>query len=135
MRNTQYFTAGQAAKEAGVSKTTISKALHSGRLSYIEKTSAGYRIDPAELFRVFPKSSTLHGKVNDAEHPVNGLELAKIEAERDALRKQVEDLRHSLNRAEENADQWRDQAQRLALTYDGRESLLDGIKRLFGRGH
>ena len=25
MRNTQYFTAGQAAKEAGVSKTTISK--------------------------------------------------------------------------------------------------------------
>lgn len=133
MRNTQYFTAGQAAKEAGVSKTTISKALKSGRLSYIEKTSAGYRIDPAELFRVFPKSSTLHSKGNDIEPPVNGLALAKIEAERDALKKQVEDLRHSLGRAEENADQWRDQAQRLALTYEGRGGLLNGIKRLFVR--
>ena len=133
MRNTQYFTAGQAAKEAGVSKTTISKALQSGRLSYIEKTSAGYSIDPAELFRVFPKSSTLHSKVNDTEHPVNGLKLAKIEAERDALKKQVEDLRHSLGRAEENADQWRDQAQRLALTHENRTGLLDSIKRRFVR--
>jgi len=133
MRNTQYFTAGQAAKEAGVSKTTISKALKSGRLSYIEKTSAGYRINPAELFRVFPKSSTLHGKANDTEHPANGVELAKIEAERDALKKQVEDLRYSLGRAEENADQWRDQAQRLALTHENQTGLLDGIKRLFIR--
>jgi len=133
MRNTQYFTAGRAAKEAGVSKTTISKALHSGRLSYIEKTTAGYRIDPAELFRVFPKPSPLHSRVNDGEHPVNGVDLAKIEAERDALKKQVEDLRHSLDRAEENADQWRDQAQRLALTYEKQGGLFDGIKRLFVR--
>lgn len=130
MRNTQYFTAGQAAKEAGVSKTTISKALQSGRLSYVEKTSAGYRIDPAELFRVFPKSSTDNTTVNDEEHPVNSVKIAKLEAEREALQKQVDDLRHSLSRAEENADQWRDQAQRLALTHKARPSLWE---RLFKR--
>lgn len=127
MRNTQYFTAGQAAKEVGVSKTTISKALQSGRLSYIEKTSAGYRIDPAELFRVFPKSSTDNTTVNDEEPYVNSVKIAKLEAEREALQKQVDDLRHSLSRAEENADQWRDQAQRLALTHEARPSLWERI--------
>ena len=127
MRNTQYFTAGQAAKETGVSKTTISKALQSGRLSYIEKTNAGYRIDPAELFRVFPKSSTINATVNDEEHPVNSVKITKLEAEREALQKQVDDLRHSLNRAEENADQWRDQAQRLALTHEARPSLWQRV--------
>ncbi len=53
-----YFSLGQAAKEAGVAKSTISKALSSGKLSYTEKNSAGYKIDPAELFRVFPKTAT-----------------------------------------------------------------------------
>ncbi|WP_026606236.1 hypothetical protein [Methylocapsa acidiphila] len=52
-----YFSLGQAAKEAGVAKSTISKALSSGKLSYTEKGTAGYKIDPAELFRVFPKTS------------------------------------------------------------------------------
>jgi hypothetical protein len=52
-----YLTLGQAAKEAGVAKSTISKALASGKLSYREKNSDGYKIDPAELFRVYPKSS------------------------------------------------------------------------------
>ncbi len=52
-----YLSLGQAAKEAGVAKSTISKALSSGKLSYAEKGTAGYKIDPAELFRVFPRTS------------------------------------------------------------------------------
>lgn len=51
-----YLSLGQAAKEAGVAKSTISKALASGKLSYREKSSEGYKIDPAELFRVYPKT-------------------------------------------------------------------------------
>jgi hypothetical protein len=52
-----YLSLGQAAKEAGVAKSTISKALASGKLSYREKNSDGYKIDPAELFRVYPKTA------------------------------------------------------------------------------
>lgn len=52
-----YFSLGQAAKEAGVAKSTISKALSSGKLSYAEKGTSGYKIDAAELFRVFPKQA------------------------------------------------------------------------------
>jgi hypothetical protein len=52
-----YLTLGKAAREAGVAKSTISKALASGKLSYYEKNSEGYKIDPAELFRVYPKTT------------------------------------------------------------------------------
>src|ERR1700730_13200536 len=55
--NRMYLTLGKAAREAGVAKSTISKALASGKLSYCEKNSEGYKIDPAELFRVYPKTT------------------------------------------------------------------------------
>lgn len=48
------FTLGTAAKAAGVSKSTIHRAIKSGRMSARTKDGSGYQIDPAELFRVFP---------------------------------------------------------------------------------
>jgi multidrug efflux pump subunit AcrA (membrane-fusion protein) len=51
------FSLGTAAKAAGVSKSTIHRAVASGRMSARSKGSAGYEIDPAELFRVFPPQS------------------------------------------------------------------------------
>jgi hypothetical protein len=62
--NHMYLSLGKAAKEAGVAKSTISKALSSGKLSYREKNSDGYQIDPAELFRVYPKTAK-----TDADEP------------------------------------------------------------------
>ena len=50
------FTLGTAAKAAGVSKSTIHRAIKSGRMSARTKDGSGYQIDPAELFRVFPAS-------------------------------------------------------------------------------
>lgn len=72
-----YFSLGQAAKEAGVAKSTISKALSSGKLSYAEKGTAGYKIDPAELFRVFPKTA----KTDPAEPSPNDWKLGQSHSE------------------------------------------------------
>jgi hypothetical protein len=47
-----------AAKEAGTSKTSILRAIQSGRLSAPRNDQGGYEIDPAELFRVYPRRST-----------------------------------------------------------------------------
>jgi hypothetical protein len=44
---------GQAAKETGLDKSTISRAIKSGKLSAERQESGRYEIDPAELFRVF----------------------------------------------------------------------------------
>jgi len=54
---------GQAAKETGMDKSTISRAIKSGKLSATRKENGGYAIDPAELFRVFAPAS------KDTEHP------------------------------------------------------------------
>jgi excisionase family DNA binding protein len=51
------LTLGQAAKETGVSKPTISKAINKGRLSATKNEQGEYQIDPAELFLVFPLAS------------------------------------------------------------------------------
>ncbi len=49
------FSLGQAARETGLDKSTLSRAIKSGRLSAQRKNgNSGYEIDPAELFRVFP---------------------------------------------------------------------------------
>ena len=44
----------QAAQQAGVSKSTILRAIRAGRLSATRTEDGGYAIDPAELFRVYP---------------------------------------------------------------------------------
>lgn len=101
-----YLTLGQAAKEAGVSKSTVSKALKSGRLSFVSKASAGYEIDPAELFRVFPKKpQETVASEQLVTPPETGTEDRR---EVELLREQLEDLR-------KDRDAWREQAQRLAL--------------------
>ncbi len=119
-----YLSLGQAAKEAGLSKATISKALKTGRLSYVSKSSAGFQIDPAELFRVFAPKPLLTVESERSQTPV---ETGKYQAdvfELQLLRERVEDLQR-------DRDAWRDQAQRLALA--GPEQQPKKGWRLFGQ--
>jgi hypothetical protein len=118
-----YMSLGQAAKEAGVSKATISKALKSGRLSYVAKSTAGYEIDPAELFRVFPRKPLATVESERSETPVEtGNSDSRLEVQ--LLRERVEDLQR-------DRDAWREQAQRLALS--GPEQQPKKGWGLFGR--
>jgi hypothetical protein len=119
-----YLSLGQAAKEAGVSKATISKALKTGRLSYVGKSTAGYEIDPAELFRVFTPKPLV---TVDSERSQTPVETGKSQAdvfELQLLRERVEDLQR-------DRDAWREQAQRLALA--GPEQQPRKGWGLFGR--
>jgi hypothetical protein len=119
-----YLSLGQAAKEAGLSKATISKALKTGRLSYVSKSTSGYEIDPAELFRVFTPKTLVTVESERSQTPV---ETGKSQAdvfELQLLRERVEDLQR-------DRDAWRDQAQRLALA--GPEQQPRKGWRLFGQ--
>lgn len=49
------FSLGEAAKEVGKSKTTLTRAIKSGRLSAHRREDGSYQIDPAELFRVYER--------------------------------------------------------------------------------
>ena len=55
MSNPIKLTLGQAAKEVGISKPSLSVAIKKGRISANKNDSGVYEIDPAELFRVYPQ--------------------------------------------------------------------------------
>ena len=51
------YTLREAAAEAGCSRSTIHRAIKSGRLSARRGEDGSYAIDPAELARVFPREA------------------------------------------------------------------------------
>lgn len=128
--NTTLFSLNQAAKEAGKSTSTISKYLKNGKLSYVSKDEGGYKIDPAELFRVFPKANSepIREKKDRkiANTHENTIEYIQLQAERDILdeklkmrEEQNSDLKYRLEGIEKERDDWRDQAkQSLRLLED-----------------
>jgi FtsZ-binding cell division protein ZapB len=120
-----YFTLGTAGKAVGKSKMSILRAIKDGRLSYVEKTDAGYKIDPAELFRVFPpvtdsvigddvsRDDALQGSIQG----VTSFSALIFEERLKALQqriedkeKQLEELRTDRDRWQQQADYWRQQA-------------------------
>ncbi|MCI0468319.1 MAG: hypothetical protein L0Y57_15185 [Beijerinckiaceae bacterium] len=128
-----YFTLGQAAREAGVAKSTISKALSSGKLSYREKNPEGYKIDPAELFRVFPPkpaaTSFDETQANDWQPGEPGAETvpysAKFEIEFARLKSLVEEKDRRITDLEFDRAQLREDRHRLTENWqDERVRLL-----------
>jgi excisionase family DNA binding protein len=92
---------GEAAKELGVSKPTVQRAIKNGRLSATRRDDGSYDIDPAELRRAFPADVTAERNVTpDLKHGETGV----LQAEIDGLREQVvllkgerDDLRRRLD--------------------------------------
>jgi hypothetical protein len=96
------LTLGQAAKETGLSKPSISKAIKTGRLSAVKTENGEYQIDPVELFRVYPVTSKPKADILQEEtlSLPNGLQaaldamrelLGQVEGERDDLRRRLDE--------------------------------------------
>ncbi len=120
--NPTYFSLSQAAEETGKSKSVISKALKSGRLSHNGKGENGYKIDPAELFRVFPKNTKNDTKNRDKERSrthendmENAFKIRELELTLAAEVKEKNFYKEQYGKMEVEKDKWADQAQRLLL--------------------
>ncbi|WP_273183967.1 hypothetical protein [Hyphomonas adhaerens] len=112
-----FYSLSEAADEIGRSKMTIQRAIKKGRLSADRDEQGAYKIDPAELHRVFPKETQAKaekGKSNKASQETSQSEsllrreieirdekLDLIEKERRREREQLEstidDLRKRLD--------------------------------------
>jgi hypothetical protein len=86
------YTLGQAAKATGKSKATIHRAVQSGKLSAAKDEASGtFRIDPAELHRIFPAVSSERAKNGE-------LRQSETTTETDTLRAQLEQERQERQR-------------------------------------
>lgn len=130
------LSANRAAKEAGVAKKTLLEAIASGRLTAAKNDKGHWEIEPAELFRAYPKTGfsepeklqpTLqehHKKTGEngaLEIEVKMLreQIATMTAERDRERGQLVDQIEALR--EQAARQSADHRQALAVLTDQRE--------------
>src|SRR3546814_6431022 len=82
------------------------KAIKTGLVSAEKSDNGEWRIEPVELFRVWPP---VNGVQQPLQPNITGSDTPGLRAENRLLREQVAELR-----AERN--DWREQAQRLALT-------------------
>jgi len=108
------LTLNQAAKECGRAKSTLSKAIKSGKLSAERGDKGAFLIDPSELFRVFPKSSN-----GDQSEPMGN---TKIEQGNSDLEREVEALRKEIDTA--NLERERERTQ-LSETINDLRTRLD----------
>ena len=87
------YTLGQAARAVGRSKTTLNRAIKSGKLSAARGEDGSYTIDPAELHRVYPVTGSGNGQVvrsvtangADPSPSAEPLALQQLLAERERL--------------------------------------------------
>lgn len=118
------WSISQAAKETGLSKSTISRAIKAGRISALRQDDGAYLIEPAELFRVYPRGvaqpspDASHEAVRNPHEeayatPSHNVEIlqvklamteAMLQQEKENSRRQqetVDDLRRRLDAASE----------------------------------
>jgi len=99
-----------AAAAAGIAKSTIWRAIKSGRVSAIKSETGSYQIDPAELFRVFPAANKNAQMKQDAT-AVERIASAALEAQIGALKEVGSLLREQLEDVRKDRDAWRAQAE------------------------
>lgn len=107
------YTLGEAAKATGKSKATISKAIKSGRISAIKDETGTFRIDPAELHRVYTPTVSRKQEETPSEPEVNtendGL-IRELQARLEAAHERLADKETVISDLREDRDKWRHQA-------------------------
>jgi hypothetical protein len=103
------YTLGTAAKATGASKSSILRAIRSGRLSYVEKDASGYHIEASELYRVFqpvtPAPVPLEQTATDLVQPEPAVTLRIRE-----LEIRLESALERMKEIQDDRDHWRRQA-------------------------
>src|SRR3546814_1887431 len=121
------ITLREASEKVGVTRQTLMKAIKTGRVSAEKSDNGEWRIEPVELFRVWPPEN---GVQQPLQPNITGSDTPALQVQNRLFRKQVAELRE-----ERNA--WREQAQRLALTHPRAVSQPTprpgSWSRLFGR--
>jgi excisionase family DNA binding protein len=113
MSNASFLSAGQAAKQTGVSKPTISRAIAEGRLSASRREDGSWGIDPAELMRWkesyghrHPQPSQFATPSETPETPPLLIENARVTAELAGVRALLDAERQRADTAERDRDRW-----------------------------
>jgi excisionase family DNA binding protein len=129
-------TLGTAAKATGLNKSTVLRAIKSGKISAAKDEHGEWQIDAAELHRVYPPVADAPRRISaEQRHATLGAAEAAslLEAQIASLKDVAALMREQLDDVRKDRDAWRSQAegnQRLLTAAKPRGGVLS---RLFGR--
>ena len=126
----------EAAEACGVSKSTILRAIKSGKMSSPRTDDGGYAIDPAELHRVYPARNAsaperTGSMGQDAPPPAPGA-TAVLDAEITSLREMLRRADREADDLRSDRDAWRSQAENAQRLLTDQTSRRSWWKRLAG---
>ena len=109
------ITLAEAAAACGLDKSTVRRAVRSGRISGVRDEGGVWRVEPVELFRVFPPAALPEGDAAPVPRAAPPDAAAAIAAAGAAIDPPVAELRCIIADLRQDRDHWREQAQRLSL--------------------
>jgi hypothetical protein len=116
------LTLAEAAKETGLTKPAIFKAIKSGKISASKDERGQWMIDPAELFRVYDPVSKKETVEPQTANLSLLLKLKELESKLEVTDKRLLDKDREIDDLRVQRDHWRTQAEQITrLLTDGRE--------------
>ncbi len=121
------LTQAQAARAAGVSRTTIWRAIKDGQLSYERGDGKNVLIDASELLRVYPHATLERVDERSVNDALNAREQNSAHAsagEIRVLRELVDELRQDKSRLQADLERATDERRKLLDMLEARDRLL-----------
>jgi excisionase family DNA binding protein len=111
------YTLSEAAKATGLNRSTLFRAIRSGRISAARDEQGQWALDPAEVHRVYAPvaSGDAYGAMALQQDAQTDAQVAALRAQLAEMRERLSDRDERLSETRVDRDAWREQAQRLAL--------------------
>lgn len=114
----------EASEQVGVTRQTLMKAIKNGRISAERAANGEWRIEPVELFRVWPAvkgvQQPLHTDLTAGDTPgapvIAGEIVDLLKTQIDLLKSQLDDVRADREDLRNDRNHWRQIAERSLLT-------------------
>src|SRR3546814_9197745 len=111
------ITLREASEKVGVTRQTLMKAIKTGRVSAEKSDNGEWRIEPVELFRVWPP---VNGVQQPLQPNITDSDTPGLQAENRLLREQVAELREERNAWRERSEEHTSELQSLMrISYAG----------------
>ena len=128
-------TLAMAAKATGLNRSTVLRAIKSGKVSAAKNEHGEWQIDPAELHRVYPAGADAPRRTSAEQRHAITLgqadAAALLEAQIASLKDVAALMRDQLEDVRNDRDAWRSQAEQRLLTAAQPRGRVRS--RLFGR--
>jgi hypothetical protein len=115
VRNAMSYTLTTAARAVGLNRTTILRAIKSGKISGAKDEHGEWHIEPCELHRVYPPVSRTEER-SDATPQYAPAEDVELRIRATLAEARLADLKATLDDMRSQRDNWQTVAQRLAIT-------------------